>query len=497
MGGASHGVAKQVSLVAVRVLDCGGSGTWSGVIAGIDWVTGNAVKPAVANMSLGGGANSAVDLAVSNSIASGVTYAIAAGNDGRNACNYSPARVAPALTVGATSDTDTEASWSNYGTCVDLLAPGVNITSTWSTGNTATNTISGTSMATPHVAGAAALYLQGSPAAASAAVASAIKENATTGAIALRRASVSAGTPNRLLFTGTTALAATAPSAPVLAASARDAAVSLTWTTPADGGSPITGYSVYRGTSSGGAVLITTLGTTNAYQDGTAANGTTYYYQVTATNGTGTSARSNEVSATPQGTVTATIPSAPILSGSGGNSVVNLTWTTPGDGGSVLTGYRIFRGQTSGAETLLTTVGVTTVFHDSAVVNGTTYYYKVAAVNAVGEGTASNEVTATPQAPVVSSPPTAPQNLTGSTASGRGVQLDWQAPASNGGTAITSYRIYRSTASGGSKSLIATSSSVSYKDASTVRGVTYYYEVSAVNAAGEGPRSNEASAIGK
>jgi subtilisin family serine protease len=163
VGGSSFGVAKSVSLVAVRVLDCGGSGTLAGVIAGIDWVTANAIRPAVANMSLGGSASSALDNAVTNSIASGVTYAIAAGNSNQDACRFSPARTPDAITVGATDINDNRASFSNFGRCVDIFAPGVSITSAWLTSDTATNTISGTSMATPHVCGAAALVLQAHP----------------------------------------------------------------------------------------------------------------------------------------------------------------------------------------------------------------------------------------------------------------------------------------------------------------------------------------------
>jgi hypothetical protein len=164
VGGAVYGVAKAVTLKAVRVLDCNGSGTTSGVIAGVDWVTANHVQPAVANMSLGGGASTSLDTAVSNSINAGVTYAVAAGNGDRlgrqqDACNYSPARVPTAITIGATTSSDAKTSWSNYGNCVDWFAPGASITSAWYTSNTATNTISGTSMAAPHVAGAAALYL--------------------------------------------------------------------------------------------------------------------------------------------------------------------------------------------------------------------------------------------------------------------------------------------------------------------------------------------------
>jgi subtilisin family serine protease len=166
VGGSTYGVAKGVTLVAVRVLNCSGSGTWSGVIAGMDWVTAHHSGPSVANMSLGGGANTSVDDAVRRMIASGVATAIAAGNGNQggraqDACKYSPARVAEAMTIGATDRTDTKASWSNYGACVDWFAPGVGITSAWYSSNTATNTISGTSMATPHTAGVAALYLQG------------------------------------------------------------------------------------------------------------------------------------------------------------------------------------------------------------------------------------------------------------------------------------------------------------------------------------------------
>jgi len=197
VGGSLYGVAKGVSLVAVRVLDCNGSGSTSGVIAGVNWVTTNhqAGQPAVANMSLGGGISSALDTAVRNSITDGVTYALAAGNENTNACNSSPARTAEAITVGATTRTDARASFSNYGTCVDLFAPGNGITSAWYSSNTATNTISGTSMASPHVAGAAAVYLQGNPGASPATVASYLIAQATTGKVT----SPGTGSPNRLL----------------------------------------------------------------------------------------------------------------------------------------------------------------------------------------------------------------------------------------------------------------------------------------------------------
>ena len=201
VGGSTYGVAKGVALVAVRVLNCSGSGTTSGVVAGIDWVSANHATPAVANMSLGGKASSAIDLAVNNSINQGVSYAVAAGNGNvagvaQDACKYSPARVAAAITVGATDRTDTKASWSNYGNCVDFFAPGVGITSAWYSSNTATNTISGTSMATPHTTGVAALYLQGNPGASPATVRDALYNLTTKGVVLNSRT-----TNNHLLFT--------------------------------------------------------------------------------------------------------------------------------------------------------------------------------------------------------------------------------------------------------------------------------------------------------
>ncbi|NUT45791.1 MAG: S8 family serine peptidase [Saccharothrix sp.] len=198
IGGSSHGVAKAVRLHGVKVLSCAGSGTIAGVVAGVDWVTANAQKPAVANMSLGGGVNDTLDTAVRRSIASGVTYAIAAGNSNADACGFSPARVAEAITVNASDSADGRASFSNWGTCTDLFAPGVGITSAWNTGDTATNTISGTSMAAPHVAGAAALRLAVDPGASPQQVRDAVVAAATPNKVA----NPGAGSPNALLFTG-------------------------------------------------------------------------------------------------------------------------------------------------------------------------------------------------------------------------------------------------------------------------------------------------------
>ncbi len=206
VGSSIHGVAKEVRLYAVRVLNCTGAGTTSGVIAGVDWVAANHIKPAVANMSLGGGASTALDNAVRNAIARGVSFVVAAGNSNANACNGSPARVAEAITVGASAATDVRAGFSNFGTCLDIFAPGVNITSAWNSANNATNTISGTSMSSPYTAGVAALYLAANPSKTPAEVQAALKSNAASGKVS----SAGTGSPNLLLqslFAGTGARA--------------------------------------------------------------------------------------------------------------------------------------------------------------------------------------------------------------------------------------------------------------------------------------------------
>ena len=196
IGGSNDGVAKGVHLYAVRVFDCGGNGSLSGVTSAVDWVTGHKILPAVVNMSLIAGPSDSLDSAVRNSIASGVVYAVAAGNFNVDASAYSPARVGEAITVGASDISDGRASFSNYGSVVDVFAPGDGITSDWYTSDTATQVESGTSMATPHVAGVAALYLQSNPSATPSAISAAITTNATPGVVG----NPGSGSPNRLLF---------------------------------------------------------------------------------------------------------------------------------------------------------------------------------------------------------------------------------------------------------------------------------------------------------
>ncbi|MFJ1777542.1 S8 family peptidase [Streptomyces anulatus] len=193
--GTVYGVAKKAKIVAVRVLNNSGSGTTAGVIAGVDWITANHVASSVANVSLGGGPSTTLDNAVRRSIASGVTYSIAAGNSNAPASGFSPARVETALTVGATTRTDARATYSNHGPLVDLFAPGSDITAGWATSDTATYTGNGTSFAAPHVAGAAAVYLTNHPGSSPAAVGTALVNGATSNVLT----GIGTGSPNKLL----------------------------------------------------------------------------------------------------------------------------------------------------------------------------------------------------------------------------------------------------------------------------------------------------------
>ncbi|MGS2614076.1 S8 family peptidase [Micromonospora sp. LZ34] len=318
VGGSSYGVAKGVQIVGVRVLNCQGSGTNAQVVAGIDWVTANAVKPAVANMSLGGGANSSIDTAVTNSINSGITYAVAAGNgdifgNRQNACNYSPARVASAITVGATQNNDAAASFSNFGTCVDILAPGVNITSAWYTGNSATNTISGTSMASPHVAGAAALVLSANPAWSPSQVRDSLVNNATPNVVT----NPGTGTPNRLLYVVNEGTPPT-----------NDFSVSVSPTSgsTAPGGSVTT--TVNTATTNGSAQSV------SLSASGLPAGATASFSPATVTSGGSSTLTISTSASTPPGTYPVTVTG----SAASGTRTATYTLTVTGSGGGGCSG---------------------------------------------------------------------------------------------------------------------------------------------------------------
>lgn len=257
VGGTVYGVAKGVKLYPVRVLGCSGSGSNSGVVAGMDWVQANAVRPAVANMSLGGGASQATDDAVARMTNSGITVVVAAGNNNANACNYSPARAPSAITVGSTTNTDARSSFSNYGSCVDIYAPGSNILSASNGSNTATATLSGTSMASPHVAGAAALYLKTNTGASPATVTSALVNNAGNNKIS----GIPSGA-NKLLstvFLNSTPPPPGIPSAPSSVSVISEKCYGFNWVnlSAVSGATSYQIYSVYSPSSTSGSLLKT------------------------------------------------------------------------------------------------------------------------------------------------------------------------------------------------------------------------------------------------
>ncbi|HEY3420631.1 MAG TPA: fibronectin type III domain-containing protein [Methanomassiliicoccales archaeon] len=280
------------------------------------------------------------------------------------------------------------------------------------------------------------------------------------------------------------------PSAPqFLVANAGNGGVSLTWSTPADnGGAVITGYDVYRGYVSGGqeSTPIAALGNVLAYTDTGLTNGVTYYYRVSAVNSDGAGERSNEAAATP-----ATTPSAPSLtSATPGNGQVVLIWASPsGNGGSIITNYRVYRGIASGYETLLTTVGDVLTYTDSGLDNDQTYCYRVSAVNGAGDGPVSDQLSATPVGP-----PTTPQNFQVSPGDGC-INLSWQAPASNGGSVITNYELWRGISPGEESFLTDVYPNLWFNDTGLTNGQTYYYIIRAENAQGSAPSSNEVYAI--
>ena len=280
----------------------------------------------------------------------------------------------------------------------------------------------------------------------------------------------------------------TVPGAPTgLTATPGNAQVTLAWTAPAsNGGSAITGYTV---TGSPGRDVL--LVEPRLHGHGL-TNGTLYSFTVTATNAVGTGLASGAASATPTAPPPPpTVPGAPTgLTATAGNAQVALAWTAPAsNGGSAITGYKVYRSTTTGTETLLTTLGVVTSYTNTGLTNGTTYFYKVTAVNAVGESARSGEASAKPV-----TVPSAPRNVTATRSATKGVNLAWTAPSSTGGSAITAYRIYRSTSTGTETFLVATGNVTSYVDTATTAGVRYYYKIAAVNAVGTGPLSAEVNA---
>lgn len=396
--GTTYGIAKSATLIPVRVLDCIGSGTTSGVIAGLDWIVGHhtAGTLAVANMSLGGGASAALDAAVQNVINDGVVMAVAAGNDGLNACNYSPARAANAITVGSTTTTDARSTFSNTGTCVDIFAPGSSITSAWIGNTTAISTISGTSMAAPHVAGVAAVLIGRFPTSTPAQIATMLRTSATPNVVT----SAGTGSPNYLLYldpVGGPIVAPppptpVAPSAPNgIAITSGSGQISVRFTAGSAGTSPITSYkySVDGGTNwatrqtgtTASPLVITGL-----------TNGSTYLVSIRAVSVVGDGVASTSVSTTIP--VAATAPTAPAIGVASANAgrTATVRWTLGANGGSAITSHVVtaYLNGSGTAARSVTVNGATAVTATvTGLTNGGSYTFKVLARNAIGSSALS------------------------------------------------------------------------------------------------------------
>ena len=490
IGGSTYGIAKAVSLIPIRVLSCSGTGYTSGVIAGINWAISDhaSYTPAVANMSLGGSYSAALNSAVANATADGIVFAVAAGNSNANACSFSPASEPTAITVGAIGGSDDRASFTNYGSCVDVFAPGVSILSATIASSSASRLLSGTSMASPHVAGAAALLLQSDPTATPAQIAALIVNSATPDAIT----GLAAGSPNLVLYTGAAFVSPNpvAPSVPTsLTAVGGVTQASLAWIAPTQsGGAEVTDYVVEYSSNSGSTwtVFADGVSTSTAATVTGLTNGTTYQFRVKAVSSGGTSEASSTA------TAIVGVPSAPTsLSATPLGLSVRLSWTAPTqNGGSAITDYVAQFSADSGAtwSTFSDSISTSTTTTVTGLTNGLTYQLRVSAVNSVGTSAYSSVVIAVPWA---ASLPSAPLDLAIASYGLNQVGLSWTIPATNGGATITDYLIEYSSSSGSTWTtfidLVTSSRSATVTD--LVSGSSYIFRVSARNSAGTGDPS--------
>jgi subtilisin family serine protease len=487
LGGATYGVAKAVSLVPVRVFGCSGSTTIDAVVSGINWVVTNHVAgPAVANLSLSAGISTSLDTAVNALITDGVTAVVAAGNDNVDSCTRSPSRVPAAITVNASDIADKRASFSNFGSCSDLYAPGVSILSSWWTSTSDTNTISGTSMAAPHVAGAVARVLGANTAFTPAQVATAILDNATGVSFA-----PATPDPDKLLYLSPGVLI-TIPGPPdSVLASSGNASTTVSWSAPAiTGGSPISRYTARAWTDSTAGDLAASCepspATALTCTIAGLANGATYYVDVVATNIVGTGSPSSRRSTTPVGALVA--PSAPrTVSASVGNASLTIGWAVPAsDGGAAIDTYTA-RAYEQAADIVpfawctTTSLGCTI----GGLSNGTAYYVDAVAHNSQGTGAASiPRVIATP-----ATTPGAPQNVAATPGSSQ-ASVTWTAPASDGGSSITGYSARAWSAATGGSTIATCQPAVSTGLGCVITGLTggttYFIDTVAANAVGSG-----------
>ena len=438
VAGTRYGLAKKASIVPVRVLGCTGSGTFSGIITALDWIKQNnpVGTPAVINMSIGGGFYQAVNDAVEALVGSGITAAIAAGNSNADACQTSPASAPSAITVGATSSTDARASFSNFGNCVDIFAPGVNIVSDDAFAAGSSKTMSGTSMASPHVAGAAALVLGQNPTFKPADVVKALQDNASVGQV-VGSSSAHDGLLNISFLnaanTAPTPIAGvpdapTAPKATNISASG----ATISWTTPAnDGGSPITGYKVaYRESAVSNWTTVSATATSVALTG--LASLASYQVQVSATNAIGDSLPTANISFTTLGSLADAPTGLAVLQDKG--SSVYLGWTAPANGGNSITGYTA-QMLVNGAWVTQATTGTTPRVWVTKLTPLSAYSIRIFATNASGNGPATQlDYTTGPLAPAA---PTV--NISAIT--GKGATIGWTTSAATDPAYPVSYEL--------------------------------------------------------